>query len=75
MGALGAHWGGSLGGNWEHWCNWGLPKLTAPTFPMTVMLSPAPAGVGKVRPRPFPDKPLPSPAVSNLGWGRGLEGA
>ncbi|XP_062370404.1 uncharacterized protein LOC134057433, partial [Cinclus cinclus] len=44
----------------QHFCNRPRGLLTTPTFPMTVMLSPAPAGVGQVRPRPFPTPPTGS---------------
>ncbi|NXC11239.1 SYN3 protein, partial [Orthonyx spaldingii] len=36
----------------QRFCNRPRGLLTAPTFPMSVTLSPAPAGVGQVRPRP-----------------------
>ncbi|NWS50950.1 SYN3 protein, partial [Probosciger aterrimus] len=38
----------------QRFCTRPRGLLTAPTFPMMVTLSPAPAGVGKVRPRPLP---------------------
>ncbi|NXV06417.1 SYN1 protein, partial [Cettia cetti] len=37
----------------QRFCNRPRGLLTSPTFPMTVTLSPAPAGVGQVRPRPL----------------------
>ncbi|NXS10924.1 SYN3 protein, partial [Neodrepanis coruscans] len=38
----------------QRFCNRPRGLLTAPTFPMMVTLSPAPAGVGQVKLRPFP---------------------
>ncbi|NXD60429.1 SYN1 protein, partial [Mystacornis crossleyi] len=38
----------------QRFCNRPRGLLSGPTFPMTVTLSPAPAGVGQVRPRPSP---------------------
>ncbi|NWI45893.1 SYN1 protein, partial [Picathartes gymnocephalus] len=38
----------------QRFCNRPRGLLSAPTFPMSVTLSPSPAGVGQVRPRPSP---------------------
>ncbi|NWV24929.1 SYN1 protein, partial [Origma solitaria] len=38
----------------QRFCNRPRGLLSAPTFPMTVTLSPSPAGVGQVRPHSSP---------------------